>query len=501
MILLFCIGFFFFVGAISAQNQQPPGSPVAILVVDVFDVIEESVTQPDTETTCVFTIDGQDGFKWQGFADELTSILHPVADTHGEQVYGIIDALLTDHFSASGVAATPIPSELWLRDMKVWNDNEIYLVGIDTDAYTSDLMVTRIKNTIEAFYGVGITNFVINMSFAVIPCAAFPRDRFTYYTDVLNTDYTDELNQAMFAELSAACDEQAQALIEGGQTQEPPRFGELDSNANCLDLAALADDLDPPPNLEEQSQQAAKLLLEVFSAANFQPVREVVYFTFLRPQIPVILQAAYPAVNPPRVLGDSFMAFFANNGGLQQFCTDLGEGVNCVAVASAGNDGRNFPYAPASLPSVISASARYELPGCTQQELTNFEGLLTDVADKNPTDSFDTLDVADIIFELTTPRSNDGEVQMDGVLDEQISEIAPCLRFWGTSYAAPRLSYEMAIHLFDGKGLGQCSGEANVAGALTTFTSEPPLNYADGPSGIWENLELSAAIAKYCDTF
>ncbi len=491
---------FFFVilltAAMGAVRTSAQGPTVAILVVDVFEVISEPAPIPDQGINCVFTIDGQDSYRWQGFADGLTPLLHPVETTHGQQVHGIIQGLLDNEFGAGTpfTSTAPSLSEDWLRDMMTWQDNQIYLVGIDTNAYTSALMVERIRNTIEALYGAeGVTNFVVNMSFAIIPCSDIPRDGFRHYTDGFKVEGNEEL--------TSTCEETARDLIAEDRTlQENQRFTQLADESNCEDLANLADD----PELEEEDQeratQAAELLLEVLSQPAFQEVRVLVYFSFLRPQIPAIFQTAYYAVNAPHLTNDPFTTFLENDG-LRQYCESLDQNLNCIAVAAAGNDGRNFPYAPASLPSVISTTAEFSsMPTCSTAELEALENQLTELANENTSDTLPA-DVPDIIFDLTNPRSNDGEVQMDGVLDIPISLVAPCLRFWGTSFAAPRLSYEMAIHLFNGGTAGQCSGQAAIGVTLTTFTSEPPLNYADGASGNWENLPFSDAKAKYCDSF
>jgi hypothetical protein len=137
-----------------------------------------------------------------------------------------------------------------------------------------------------------------------------------------------------------------------------------------------------------------------------------------------------------------------------------------ISVGAAGNfRGYGYPLAPALWPTVVSVSADYQEVdgGC-------FQGVPL-VGPRNP-DLF----------------SNPGEVQMPGDHDTECSVA-------GTSFAAPRLSFQAARHLLQG-GDVSCEGE----GGETT----PPLAYADPYAeqpGPWEDYGLDAAADTFCWDF
>ncbi len=91
-----------------------------------------------------------------------------------------------------------------------------------------------------------------------------------------------------------------------------------------------------------------------------------------------------------------------------------------VFVAAAGNTGLDYPYYPASEPSVVSVSASFEN--------APFIGTITD---------------RDCINRVIgdEPCSNAGEVLMPGVIDFN------GVNYFGTSFAAPRLSLRLAVYL------------------------------------------------------
>ncbi len=113
---------------------------------------------------------------------------------------------------------------------------------------------------------------------------------------------------------------------------------------------------------------------------------------------------------------------FASNYGqvaTDEFGTLFTDYPNVVGVASAGNFGRNFPFYPAAFDGVVSVS------GST--DYNDFYSTSTFV----PQNNFPLLGWDDELV------SNYGEVMMPGQL----------LDIFGTSYAAPRLSYAIALYL------------------------------------------------------
>jgi hypothetical protein len=115
-----------------------------------------------------------------------------------------------------------------------------------------------------------------------------------------------------------------------------------------------------------------------------------------------------------------------------------------ISIAAAGNNGYPLPFFPARWDSVLSVSAS----------------------------------------DATDYQSNFGEVAMEGDYDDEVK---------GTSYAAPRLSFQAARYLLDG-GTAVCTGTLQLP-------TTPPLAYADRILGPWDNLPLSDAAHDYCTEF
>jgi hypothetical protein len=140
--------------------------------------------------------------------------------------------------------------------------------------------------------------------------------------------------------------------------------------------------------------------------------------------------------------------------------TDDGK-LSVIPIASAGNEGRNFPYAPGLWPTVVSISAEY----------TGYETCSTPAgASKKP-----------------SPLSNNGEVAKNGMFECHA----------GTSFAAPRLSMEAALYLLAG-GNVVCTGTLldNQKPEGISTTSSPPLAHLP-----WDNLERRVASVRYCEDF
>ena len=500
--LLGCLLFAALTGAIDSRAQETE-QKVAILVVDVFENRAES--QPhmveDSAGNCVVSIDGQDGFRWQGTADAITSALHPYQLSHGQQVYSVVDTLLSDQFGATGsvvtTSGTPL-EEFWIRNVRTWGNDEFYLIGVDirgivesggtTIGYQTQAILDRIRDAIAAAYdSEQITNFVINMSFAIIPCDNYPEATFHEYVDYF------DIEQFVGLELKDMCDEAAQAIIEEGE------FVQVTAADDCISLADRADPVIDPEdpdyeNLLAAAHEAGHILLEVLGQPTFLPLREFVHQSFLRQRLLTVLENTYQDLT--FLEGDVLTDFFIEGGGVQAYCTSLDDGMKCVAVAAAGNEGSALPpYAPASFPGVIAVGAEYSLlQSCPPSQENALKQRLGESGLTTP-------QVNDAVASLVNPQSNMSEVVMDGVLDIPISPVFPCLRAAGSSFAAPRLSYEYALHFANGGTAGQCEGVGDENGTPTPFFSDPPLNFADGASGTWESLEFDAAKDKYCVNF
>jgi len=120
-----------------------------------------------------------------------------------------------------------------------------------------------------------------------------------------------------------------------------------------------------------------------------------------------------------------------------------------VSVAAAGNEGISFPFAPGIWDSVVSVSADGEDNGLA-------------------------------------PYSNWGEVKLDGKANYNGEDV------FGTSFAAPVLSYKEAIYLYN-DGFVECKGSEDIQ-------NSPPLGYAP-IGGAWKNLPVPDASSQYCTDF
>ena len=179
-----------------------------------------------------------------------------------------------------------------------------------------------------------------------------------------------------------------------------------------------------------------------------------------------------------------------------------------VPIAAAGNYGNRYPFAPAYWPDVLSVSAEYSdlvnrctPPLATPSGLTitvlEQAGLLDDIANQivqlehvSDTINFEARSQNAVEGFLTAhsmlPPSNDGEVRMNGVaaVFPDADQTFGCL--WGTSFAAPRLSYETAIFLTDFTPPADCH---NTNSALALAYDE------------WRNYPREVAARIYCNNF
>jgi hypothetical protein len=323
---------------------------------------------------------------------------------HGEMVYQVLHDEIcgqfddpTDDLSGrlsgrSGLAGVE-HAELW----DLGGGDEILLVGLDTLGFTTDIVTQRITETIDFFdqrrWGLQpARRFVLNMSFAVIPCKWLDPNNYT--VDDLLIMYQDVISDDI-------------------------QYGYLED-----ELRTIAGEPD------EQTQRDA-LLDDTFGG--------------------VRLSLAYPAGDISDE-GDPLGIL------LRKFEEEAQGGTpdkRVISIAAAGNSRYKFPFAPALWDSVVSVSA-------LDEDYLNRGGVA----------------IADY--------SNYGEVAMEG----------DYMGFEGTSYAAPRLSFQAARYLLDG-GTVVCTGTLQVP-------TVPPMAYAEQfatPPGPWDNLPLRSAAHEYCTGF
>jgi hypothetical protein len=474
LIVVIIIAFFLFVldgdedgGGDNSPKIALANGDVAILVIDVFDTRKaDEITANIAEQNCLVTPEGQGHVAIQGAGNVAIQGAGNVAiqgagnanqETHGEIVYSEIRDLLRDERGGSqtvvttGAAQFPNASadlQQAIRDLEQWqlDNGNVLLVALDTEGYTTSVIAQRIPATIDLLeQEFGISRFVVNMSFAVIPCDLLiddvrPNDEelLQQYLDALAGEEFDELRatfEALLEEndgnVSVTINQPEFATVRGAllaqelnrtttiyQVQNPEEL--VTQLAGCYDLYGGSDLIEQPTEQPTEIGEQAGQLQEGTCADPIFPAD---------PMFAWAIQAQTEAV-------------VANRG------------PRIINIASAGNFGSGFAFAPGYYPTVVSVSADYSNSGNT---------------------------TVDALVANGTIVSNDGEVQFNG-LYERSGFVYP-----GTSYAAPRLSIEAAIYLL-GNGAITCTG--------STDSSTPPLAYP-----FFQNLPRTDAASQYCEEF
>jgi hypothetical protein len=189
---------------------------------------------------------------------------------------------------------------VWVHDIKAWEHDEglVFLVAIDTVGFDTGLIRDRIRTAISVLHSVwGIERFVLNMSFAIIPCDPDISDdeyleRIGENPEYLALqDYLDSLNMdegSVFGYLS-------------GQINLRQAYGQPGSST----IAEFGSDIQA-----EDSDPLSKWLMKLREASKEE----------------------FPEIKDLRV----------------------------ISVAASGNHGNAFPFAPAIWETVISVSATTE---------------------------------------------------------------------------------------------------------------------------------------------
>lgn len=427
--------------------QIVPGSAVAILVVDVFEQPASGEVNVPLEALegmdCALSVAGQDGRIIDGGSGNqvVSSALHPLALPHGRLVYmHLVDLLDEQAFMSRGGAVTVLTAD----DTHVWNSalGSILLVPVDTQAYSIDGIVSSIQQAIAVLEGMDVTRIVVNMSFGVIPCADFP--------SLMVEDYARQLD-----EWGVTC------------SGDDDGFG-----------AFVCDTLPELSNGDSGylSSASVELLTSVRDQGGpLGAAFAILDLAVMRQKVAEALANATPEDVDPGSLGDF-------NGVI----ADLADsGLEIIQVASAGNETLDYPYFPGLHPDVLAVSADYSQMACPAGPpaalAAHLEGLGMDAAA-----------AARVADGLINPTSNAGEVIEDGTTlisparylnnPTPDSDLLGCLN--GTSFAAPRVSLDMAVHLLRG-------GTVSCTGALGT--SQPPLAHDS-----WDDLTIIDAAAAYC---
>jgi hypothetical protein len=456
------------------SNGSDSGEAVAVLVIDAFEPLAgnpETVIGEQSDSNCIVDPSGQGGWisgaggwisgaggwisgagGWISGAGGWISgaSQQPILDPHGRIVYNELEALirqgggvLEEFHIGSDLADTATPDTDWLRDVGRWSFNEgegdIWLVAVDTDQYTSSVIGTRIQDAVELLdRQFRVTKFVLNMSFAIVPC-----------DDVLTLeDYEDTLNEPEF---DAFHDELIAAFTALGET------------ANGTPLPEEVVEFLDSPRAEAFRQRLVERQRNQFTNCYPVSIDGVSQGSSDTPgQQPNQDGNVGTTGLPVTTICDDVQP---QNDPMGQVITRLQNAelqngtISIIPIAASGNRGDAFSFAPGFWPEVVSVSAFYNDP----ELCAGFE----------------------------IPPSNRGEVQMYGMYD--------CLP--GTSFAAPRLSLEAGVYLLRG-GQVLCTdgAEARSSPPLAYLLGEdangdPTFEY------LFNNLERVEAARLYCEDF
>jgi len=238
--------------------------------------------------------------------------------------------LVVDDFSSDGTGDTPA-SHGWL----VWEVFEqlhtllpqeaasiIILQQVDIadeQGYRSDLILPAIQSAVEGLSGQGISRFVLNLSFAFIPCQ--DRDTGFNYSDFVEARRSNP-NRSLVEQLGA--DPQAiQAILS-------------DSRVGYIDETGVA-------STEQEGPRGSQSLAEQ-SGVDQLPPTPAGATPQLRGQDAQVLRL----FNNPRLQADPLRDFLRESRR-----NDL----IIIPVASAGNFKQRQPFYPARWPEVVSVSA------------------------------------------------------------------------------------------------------------------------------------------------
>jgi hypothetical protein len=432
---------------------------VAVLVVDVFAPLDDFEPKEPDDENCLITPEGQGHASLQGAGHASLqgaghASLQGAGDViyHGETVYTQFGALLTESGGRLQSAGTgqDILGETWMRGVQQWafeDGAEVLLVGVDTIGYSTAVIAQRIPDALDLLeIEFGLSRFVVNMSFAIVPCESLLEG---LDPSAVQGEYRDILEQE-FPELAALFD---RLVSEGGVDEATALVTVLNLSttppeARARVEAAVLDRQTGTTYRERNIEDMGEYLVECYSSVEGISVEQ--QDAIITPTFDPDTDGKgliIPECEDPIFAGDPLI------GVLREVVVrdvDVEDGRKVINIASAGNSDLDFAFAPAYYPSVVSVSAAFSsLP----------VGVGAGVA-------------------LT---SNAGEVMMDGVYGHDgVFDV-------GTSFAAPRLSVEAAFYLIR-SGETTCTG---VAGQ-----SSPPLAHLG-----WDNLLRVDAGRNYCQEF
>jgi hypothetical protein len=355
-------------------------------------------------------------------------------------VYHEIEALLRKGggtLQELTLGSDPSINRPWIRDVGRWQtkSGNIVLTAVDTDGYNTDVIGSRIQESVQLLnQRYSITRFVINMSFVVVPCDSVTAP----------VDYLKILDEPAYQNLKQTLD----AAITNGEDL-------VDVMVRHPDFPAFRQEV-----LNQRRAQFEQTLEQCYGRPNLpRGVGPTGAAAQAAPTAAPTSAGAQPV--PGAILGtQACQNLLRGNDPLAQRLTQLngsqlnGGTAQIIAIASSGNRGDDFSFAPGYWPNVVSVGADYT--------------------------GWDKCDLK------TEPLGNLGEMKMSGLYD--------CLS--GTSFAAPRLSYEAGLYLLLG-GTLSCNGSDGA--------SNPPLAYTldQNGDGIFDfhNWPRVEGADRYCKVF
>ena len=215
----------------------------------------------------------------------------------------------------------PAYGEAWLPHESVWHvrGSDVHVIAVDTEGFNTDVIRQHIVDCICLLKNEGVDRFVLNMSFAIIPCE---------FMD--DNEYVNALNEN--PELAAL-----EAALQQRDGDEAP---DDDRKHSLRRLARTRTFYEPLTENEREfwlkkDNEENEGLDDGESKPNF--LQEL--------------------GDPP----DPLLEFFRDPPSYINRETDNEEDIvnkeDIINVAAAGNAGRNFPYAPAIWEQVLSVSA------------------------------------------------------------------------------------------------------------------------------------------------
>jgi hypothetical protein len=451
----------------SAEDGKADRASVAIIVIDYFDSLPEP-NHGSPSQNCAYEEAAND--VGSGGAPGHM----PDGLTHGQAVVEVVeDQLQHAHLTADAAPTTATDFGLdasTVRKLRTWSypfpdaaspspaqkPAQVAVVGLNiADAKISSI-VPDLRSTMGALQKKGFQQFVLNLSFVVVPCNVGP--------------YLDHAGNGGHVLL-----ERYKDLIRSLDPMDP-------NNPNSLRrmLERLVDpqpsdpaitqqfitQLERQPNSRRIGRQIA--VQEFYSAiadAEVSPAHLGKVREDADPTADVALSRIYHDPD-----WEAFVQSYLPVPGGPDEPT---KGVRVIPVGAAGNGvaskGKNgkahqsqltFPFAPGLWNSVTSVSAFSAGPDTDSLTFTDNSAIAS--------------------------YSNYGEVMMDGSTHYQFSDGRP-LR--GTSFATPRLSVEEALYLLMG-GPVRCGDDV------------PPLGYADvDQNPVWEHLTFINVVHRSCPDF